>query len=499
MRMRTWLAALAVGAAPLAHAAEGEVAILVQDSAPLRAAPRDTGKAHTLLWKGEALEVRGEAGEWLQVYDHRRERGGYLWAASVRRYRLAPETAPELLAILRFLRESPGAEALGIGYAAAYIQAAPGAMLRSADGIEAIEALGLFADRLARRASAAAPATKEAQQRLSAHLDVAARYGLQLLSIEKDGRVRLCYEGEAFRRVLSLEAFPAQKARAALALTRPECESPDASKRLAQLSEGGAILQGVDASVLGTPLRQRLLLRRSRVVAAVAFHASRRGENASDLLDAARGDLALVNRKDLSDADARTYDDAALRVNASRWAAAEPPAPVNSKAGQLTIVARAGEEGQTCLLLTDAQHDAGNPLARRCTYGQAWLAASTANREGTAVAVAVQQTDAWRELWVFRKAAGKWEVRVLPPAATSPGAGSAEFAGWVPGGTQMLVAREAATESGVVRAFEVVRTDTLATVKKASQPTSIAAFRRWQDAAWRRDSLASTASKRSAF
>ena len=453
MKARAWLLAWALVAAALAQAAEDEVAIVVQDAAPLRAAARDAEKAHTLLWQGEALEVRAEAGDWLQVYDHRRERGGYVLASHLRRYRLGPGTAPELLAVMRFLRETPGTEALGIGYAAAYVQAATGPMLRSPEGMEAIEALGVFADRLARRASGAAPASKEAQQRLSAHLDVAARYGVQLVSLEGEGRVRLCYDGEAFRRLLALDATPMQKARAALAITRPECESADASKRLAQLSESASMLQAVDAASLPAPLRQRLLLRRSRVMATVAFHGARRGENASELLEAARGDLALVKRKDLGDADVRAYDEAALRVNASRWAAADAPAPAPASPTRPTLLARAGDEGQTCLLLVDGKHDASNPLARRCTYGQAWLAASTVNAEGTAVAVAVQQTDAWRELWVFRKSGGKWEARVLPPAATAPGAGSAEFAGWIPGGKQMLVAREASAENGVRRAF----------------------------------------------
>jgi hypothetical protein len=474
--------------AATARAADEEVAIVVQDAAPMRAGAREAEKAHTLLWQGEALEVRNEVGDWLQVYDHRRERGGFVLASHVRRYRLVAETAPELLAILRFLRETPGSEALGLGYAAAYVQAAPGTVLRSADGIEAIEALGLFADRLARRASTTAALSKEAQQRLSAHLDVAARYGVRLDSVDGDGRVRFCYDGEAFRRVLALDSSPAQKARAALALSRPECEPAGAAKRIERLAESAALLQAVDAAPLGAPLKARFLLRRSRVVATVAFHAARRGENASELLEAARGDLALVRRRDLSDADARAYDEAALRVNASRWAAAPAPAlaPVSNRP---TLVAKPGEDGQTCLLLVDAKHDVANPLARRCTYGQAWLAAASTNAEGNAVAVAIQQTDAWRELWLFRKAGGKWDVRILPPAATAPGAGSAEFAGWIPGGTQMLVAREASGENGVQRAFEVVRTDTLATVKKSSQPANLLAFRKWQDPAWKRETL----------
>jgi N-acyl-D-aspartate/D-glutamate deacylase len=44
-------------------------------------------------------------------------------------------------------------------------------------------------------------------------------------------------------------------------------------------------------------------------------------------------------------------------------------------------------------------------------------------------------------------------------------------------------------ENGVQRAFEVVRTDTLATVKKSSQPANLVAFRKWQDPSWKRETL----------
>src|SRR5256885_17236291 len=63
--------------------------------------------------------------------------------------------SPALLAVLRFVQDTPGAEALGIGLAAAYLQAAPARTLAGAEGAQAFDALGGFADRLARRASAA--------------------------------------------------------------------------------------------------------------------------------------------------------------------------------------------------------------------------------------------------------------------------------------------------------------------------------------------------------
>ena len=92
-------------------------------------------------------------------------------------------------------------------------------------------------------------------------------------------------------------------------------------------------------------------------------------------------------------------------------------------------------------------------------------------------------------MWLFRKTGGEWSVRVLPPAATVPEVGYAEFAGWVPGGTQMLVAREAVGEGKVRRNFELLRLDTLLPLRQASDPSGLGAFQRWQDPAWKRQTL----------
>jgi hypothetical protein len=111
------------------------------------------------------------------------------------------------------------------------------------------------------------------------------------------------------------------------------------------------------------------------------------------------------------------------------------------------------------------------------------------NREGTALAVAVQPTESWREMWIFRKSAKGWTIRVLPPAAFMPDVGYAEFAGWVPGGARMLVVREASGEGRYRRRFEVVRLDTLAVERQAVDPGALRAFRRWQDPAWKRETV----------
>jgi hypothetical protein len=463
-------------------------AIIVQDQSSLRAAPRDSAPAHTLLWQGEALEVRGERLDYVQVYDHQRERAGFVRAAQVRRFQLTPQEAPELLALLRFLDGTPGAEALGIGLAAAYLQAVSKEQLQSEAGAEALDALGGFAERLARRASPRGPQTRETQAVTSAHLDVAARYGVRFTTHEAEGRMILCYEGEAFRRVLALPSTAAQRARAALALTRPECGSTDLHPQkqhdLEQWRAG--IVDRVEVDALPPTMRNRVLMRRAAVWASLAFQLARQGEAPGGAAHRALASLTAVRIDDLTENDRRTYAEAAMRVNASRWAAAPPGTPA---AKSLRIATVAEDTGETCVLLLDAKTDAGRPLARRCTYAVVWTASATVNREGTALALAVQPTETWRELWVFRKTPSGWGVRILPPAASFPELGYAEFAGWVPGGKQLLAARESSVAGKRSRRFELLRLDTLATVRQAAEPDALAAFRKWQDASWKAQTL----------
>jgi hypothetical protein len=485
------LVALALTAAS-SHASEpAGVAIVTRDRAPLRAAPRDSGSALAVLWQGEALEVRSERMDYLQVWDHARERGGFVHASEVRRTRVTEAGAPELLAVLRFLRDTPGEEALGIGFAAAYIEAAPAAAFSGAPGIEALDALGTLAERLARRASSGAPGSKAAQAALSAHLDVATRYGVKFASYEYEGRVHICYDGDAFRRVLAMRAAPEQRARAALALTREDCVDPALGPyERALVDEWRAdVIEGVDATALPTYLRNRVLIRRTGIWSALAFRRARSPEQAGEGADLAAkralSALAGVNRAELTDHDKRIYSDAAMRVNASRWAAV--PARAESADKKPHLVLAAGKPGETCVSLIDEDGDARRPLVSRCTYGVVWTASAALNPEWTALALAVQQTETWRELWVFSLTAEGWTVRVLPPAATMPDIGYAEFAGWVPGGRKMLVAREAKGEGR--RRFEVVVLSSLVAEQRAADPAALRAFQRWQDASWRRETL----------
>ena len=110
------------------------LAIVVQDHASLRAAPQANAPELTALWQGDVLEVRGEHAGYLKVYDYRRERGGYLRGDALRPVGVTEADAPELLAVVRFLRESPGSEALGISYGAAYLKAVPPRALTAEPG-----------------------------------------------------------------------------------------------------------------------------------------------------------------------------------------------------------------------------------------------------------------------------------------------------------------------------------------------------------------------------
>ena len=491
------VASAAVPAAPLAPASSLGSAIVVQDQSSLRAAPRDSALQQTVLWQGEVLEVRGERLDYLQVWDHKRERGGFIRASEVRRVSLSEAEAPALLAVLRFVRDTPGAEALGIGLSAAYLQAVPAKALAGAEGTQAFDALGTLADRLARRASALAPG-KASGATLSAYLDVANGYGVRFISYEVEGRMQVCYEGEAFRRLLALPAADAeQRARAALALTRAECINPDlpVAERTKVHEWQAEVLERVDVAGLPSYLRNRVQMRRASVWSALAFQRARKSSSTDPAVQAAAAralaELAGVSKGELPDEDQPAYNDAAMRVSAVRWALVSATEAVTAP-GRPSLVTEPGAPGETCVLLVDARHGAQAPLLRRCTYGVVWAASASLNREGTAMALAVQPLEGWRELWVLRKTAEGWVADVLPPAATAPETGVAEWAGWVPGGQQMLVAREAREARGqgrYRRSFEVVRLEGLATERVTGDVAALPLFQRWQDPVWKRQTL----------
>ena len=500
--------ALAQGQGAAAPRSSPQALVAIERLA-LRAAPREGAAALAELTQGDLLEVRGQRLDHLQVYDHRRERAGFVRSDAVRRIDLAPAQADELLAVLRFLRNAPGQEALGIAYVAAYLQAAPAARI----GAEPFDALGTMAERLARRA-ATSPQAGERSDRAVAQLDAVAAYGVRFVTLEREGRLHTCYDGEAFQRVLALGPDAAQQARAMLALTRHDCVDPmlTPAARAAHDAWRADLLdrpwpQGYNE--VPAVLKNRLHLRRAGLWAARAHQLARLSRPTQAAAERALAELATVDKSEFTDEDQIEYADAAIRVGAVRWAAlpAVVPAATDVAARALRLVTRPGTEpGQTCVQLLQAEsagqsHGQGanagpRLLTERCTFGTVWTSSASVRPGGEALALSVQPLEGWTELWLFRPEsattqASPWRVDVLPPAAAAPGLGYVEFAGWVPGAQpRVLVARESRIEGRLSRRFEVLALDTLDPVKQASTPNLLVAFGQWSDAQWRRRTVA---------
>jgi hypothetical protein len=83
-----------------------------------------------------------------------------------------------------------------------------------------------------------------------------------------------------------------------------------------------------------------------------------------------------------------------------------------------------------------------------------------------------------------------WTIDVLSPGLDNPEEGYVDFAGYAPGNRRLLIAREVKDHGRFRRSFEELRLDDLALMRQASSPELLRDFGRWQDVAWRRDTLA---------
>ena len=438
------------------------VAIIAEDPTVMRNAPRDDAAPQATLWRGDWLEVRGEVAGFLKVYDHRHERPGYVRGSVARVHRLDEATAPELRAVLRFLRDTAGSESLGIGYAALYLRAAPA----GADTSEVLAAIGTMAARLARRASArqagGGDRSLPGASATAAALEVAESYGVGFRSIESEPavlaartpvRTRLCYDGEAWVQVLAAPAAaPIERARAALFLAGRGCGeviltgAPGAARngaaaalvvaatpadRRAWNDRRVQALAGVDPSVLPPYLGGRVRLRRAEAHAWRAYDEVRKLDGAGeapvvpDAAARAEGEavreLALVDRGVLAPEDQDGYDEVAVRVAAARWAVETPPRDAGKRRFRVDVARRGA--GETCVRVVDAGAAGGARPARaaavtprvvgeRCTYGVVWPSAVRWSPSGDAATIAVQPLPAWTELWVIRRAGAASASRV---------------------------------------------------------------------------------------
>ena len=488
-------------------------AIVLREHTALRSAARDSGQTHAQLTSGDVLEVRGERMDYLQVYDYRRERAGFVKASNVKRLVLSPQEAPELLALIRHVRDAQGQETLGIGLTAAYLKATTQAsekFVSQAQQAEVFEALGTMAERIALRASSLTATNKAQEASVAAQLELAKTYGLQFESHENEGRLQVCYDQAAFKQVMEMSASAQQKAIAALARTRPECLAfdPLPSRRLMAYQWAEQLLAQLEMAELPVYLKNRVLLRRAYYANGLAFHTALAAQReiaepsptrkhepmeskALRHANAAQNAFALVQRNELPDEDIPLYNDVAMRLGATRWAhltnttAALAPALKHG----LSVQTETGASGEVCLKLVDSKLGAEKPVLRRCSYGLLWTQSVSINAQGSVITLAAQPLEGWREMWVMRKTGEGWVLDVLPPSTNTAELGYVEFAGFSPDGQQVLVAREAKTGGRHKRSFEVLNANTLNTEKLASEPGLLNAFVRWQDVRWKAHSL----------
>ncbi|MBW2732891.1 MAG: hypothetical protein JRH20_10910 [Deltaproteobacteria bacterium] len=474
------------------------VALVARDQTALRAAPEARAPRQAVLTQGDWLEVRGQRRDYLKVYDHRRERPGFVHHSRVRQHRLDAASAPALRAILLFLRDQRGSEALGIGYAALYLKAAP----KSALDAEVFAALGKMSARLAWRASRTV--SPRHGLTLAAHLEVARHYGIRFKSDTRGDRTHLCYVGDAFRRVLAQKASPRLHAEAALQLTNKRCEKrpPGMREKVSVLAWSLGVLERVDPTTVAPYVGNRLRLRRSNVAARLAYHWARLGEldKARTASKGAHRAFLRVDHGNLSRGDTKRYGQAALLVAANRWARGarakaktqtktKRQTKTKTKTRSISLAVEKGEKaGQTCVVLR--QRGQSKAVKRRCSYGLVWPSSIQLGPRSRQATIAVQHLPGWLELWVFRRVGDGWLVDSVVPAATDPQLGYVEWAGWTPGGRDLLVAREAYVEGRLVRRFAALRPANLTSRVQSRSLRHFVTFRRWHSAGWKAETLA---------
>ena len=309
-----------------------------------------------------------------------------------------------------------------------------------------------------------------------------------MISYERNGAMQLCYDGEAYKQVIAQTTDAALKTRAALGLTKHECVNPDFTP--AQLLQHdqwrNSTLHSIEAqqiAQLPAILLNRLHLRKAGVLSSLAYLQSRRNEDVSLMMRQAIEELAAVNKNELSDNDVLDYAEASVRTSAGRLSVAVTPV---AKAAPLTIQTTAGEPGQTCVELMSGKI---STKLKKCTYGIVWPQSLSISPNGQVATLAVQTVSTWRELWVMRSGSDGWVLDVLPPSSTGPDLGVLEFAGWVPGGEKMLVARDTLEKGRIRTSFEVLKIDTLTVEQRASTPSLLIAFTKWQDPTWKANTL----------
>ncbi|HTJ40587.1 MAG TPA: hypothetical protein VL463_00775 [Kofleriaceae bacterium] len=444
------------------------VAIVSGDKVALRASPERTAPMQQVLWKGDWLEVRGARKGWLEVYDHRHERPGWIAGRNAHTIEVDAANAPALRAVVEYLRDTPGSETIGIAYAALYVKVA-----KPDAGI--MTAIGVMADRVAREATAGAG------QGSIEHMEVAQSWGLGFRATDDS---RTCYDGDAYREALAMSPSPEEAATAALSLTDPACAPvpAGATEKQAQATARLAMLIAIDPTRVSGPRANELRLRRAELGAELAWAIARKGDlaKAAETADAATSAFVRVDKRELADDDAGELNAAALAIASVRWAnvVAAPP-PKDAPALAITD----GEPGELCLSVGKSPPE--------CTHGQVWANSFRVAPGGGAATVAVSPLPGWLELWLFRRGDdGGWMIDVVAPVTDGVDLGYVELAGWSPDRKRAVVVREAREDGVVKKTFQIVRLGTLEVEKQAGSLAGLGAAKAWAQAEWRQRTVA---------
>jgi hypothetical protein len=362
-------------------------------------------------------------------------------------------------------------ESLGIAYVALYLKTAP------AEAIDAdlFDALGSMSERLARRASVRGAIDPT----LPAHLEVARSYGITFASVETEGRARICYDGDAFQRVLALGGTIEARARAALSLTDARCRPADLghARALERAEYESRVLDAPDVVQLQPAVANRIRMRRVAAWSRAAYElAKNRDARGGELAMRAVDELARVDRAALESSDQLTYEQAAVLAASVRYAAEADRKP------RTDVEVKPGEAGQTCLHV--------GPELARCTFGVLWASSLRESPNRERFTVAASPLPGWVELWVFSRAGGTWKSETLIPAVAAPELGYVEHAGWLPDNRRLLAVREASVEGAVTREFLIVDAETAAVEKRARTMAGLGAFKRHAGADWKNNTLA---------
>jgi hypothetical protein len=228
------------------------------------------------------------------------------------------------------------------------------------------------------------------------------------------------------------------------------------------------------------PIGNRIRIRRAVIGARLAWALGRGADpNAAKIADAAVSAFARVDRAELADDDADSFEAAALEVAASRWAVA-PAVPIRK--GDPVLALTPGEPGETCITVETSP--------KQCTHGQVWPSSFRVAPDHSAAVLAIQPLPGWLELWMFRRVPGGWAVDVLAPSTEGIDLGYVELAGWSTDSAHAVVVREARSNGAVHRIYQTIKLDALAIDKQTSRLADLGPARAWVTPEWRGRTLA---------